>query len=136
MKKSFLQVFKNPILLVIIGLSSAVVSSCTYDKQDKSYGKNSCDTNQLSYVQIQDKFEQQCFACHTASAPSGNVAIYDYPSLNTYITNAKNIFLGSINHTTASLGLCSTWEHFLSFRVYFSGYGCRKYGSTKKRELR
>jgi hypothetical protein len=102
MKKSFLQVFKNPILLVIIGLSSAVVSSCTYDKQDKSYGKNSCDTNQLSYVQIQDKFEQQCFACHTASAPSGNVAIYDYPSLKTYITNAKNIFLGSINHTTAS----------------------------------
>jgi len=82
--------------------STSIFSSCYYDKQDELYGVNTCDTAQINYASIQSRLEQQCYACHTASAPSGNVVIYDYNSLKSYVLNSKSTLLGAVKHTTAS----------------------------------
>ncbi len=88
-----------PIFLVLITLT---FQSCYYDKADELYGEQVCDTAQVNYSGIQSKLEQQCYGCHTASAPSGNVAIYDYNSLKIFVNASKSTLLGSVKHTTAS----------------------------------
>lgn len=94
----------NTLYVVLIALVVVIIThtSCYYDKQEDLYGAQTCDTAQLGYATIQTKLEQQCYGCHTANAPSGNVAIFDYPSLKSYVLNSKNTLLGSVKHTTAS----------------------------------
>ena len=79
-----------------------IPTGCYYDKQDELYGEVTCDTSNVSYSRIKTVLEQQCYGCHTASAPSGNVAIYDYNSLIQYVQSSKSTLIGSIKHTTAS----------------------------------
>ncbi len=85
-----------------VGCLLWVVTSCTYDKQDLEYGKNTCDTSNIRYVDIQNRLETQCYGCHTESAPSGNVVMYDYNSLQTLVNKDKSTLLASIKHTYAS----------------------------------
>ena len=85
-----------------VGCLLMVFTSCTYDKQDDEYGKNTCDTSNIGYVDIQNRLETQCYGCHTESAPSGNVVMYDYNSLKTLVNTDKSTLLASINHTYAS----------------------------------
>lgn len=85
-----------------VGCLLLVFNSCTYDKQDLEYGKNNCDTANIRYVDIQNRLETQCYGCHTESAPSGNVIMYDYSSLKTLVNKDKGTLLASIKHTTAS----------------------------------
>ena len=85
-----------------VGCLLWVVTSCTYDKQDLEYGKNTCDTSSIRYVDIQNRLETQCYGCHTESAQSGNVVMYDYNSLQTLVNKDKSTLLASIKHTYAS----------------------------------
>ena len=90
------------VIIAILTLGTSLISSCNYHKQDELYGNTTCDTAQIGYTIIQNQLEQQCYACHTASAPSGNVVLYDYNSLKTYASNSKSTLLGALKHTTAS----------------------------------
>lgn len=85
-----------------VGCLLSVLTSCTCDKQDEQYGKITCDTSNVQYRDIQIRLETQCYGCHTESAPSGNVIMYDYQSLKTLVNNDKGTLLASIKHTTAS----------------------------------
>lgn len=98
----YLRSFGLLVSIVVLSLGTLLISSCNYHKQDEYYGRTTCDTAQIGYVNIQDRLEQQCYACHTASAPSGNVIIYDFNSLKTYVLNSKSTLLGAVKHTTAS----------------------------------
>lgn len=88
--------------LAFVGCFLCMFTSCTYDKHEDEYGKRSCDTSTIQYVDIQNRLETQCYGCHTESAPSGNIVMYDYSSLKTLVNNDKSTLLASIKHTTAS----------------------------------
>ena len=89
-------------LILVFSYTVSLTTGCEYDNEEDFYGKRFCDTNSVTYSALESRFEQQCFGCHMADAPSGNVAIYDYNSLKAYLNISKNTLLGSLNHTTAS----------------------------------
>lgn len=102
-----MQGYRNKLLAsacLLLSLSCTVTLStgCEHDNEEDFYGKRVCDTNSVTYSALEGRLEQQCFGCHMAAAPSGNVAIYDYNSLTSYINISKSTLLGSLNHTTAS----------------------------------
>ena len=70
-------------IVSIIGIAFFIMAfgSCYYDKGDVLYPNNTiCDTTgTLSYaVKIVPLFKQQCYGCHTGSAPSGNILMGTY----------------------------------------------------------
>jgi hypothetical protein len=96
------KIVSRVVLLWVFAYTVALTTGCKYDNEEEFYGKRICDTSLVTYTALESKFEQQCFGCHMASAPSGNVAIYDYNSLKAFVNSSPNTLLGSISHTTAS----------------------------------
>jgi hypothetical protein len=89
---------KRFVTIICVSCFVLAFGSCYYDKADVLYPTNTiCDTTgTISYaVKIVPLFQQQCYGCHTGSAPSGNVLMGTYAA-DRAIANSGRLY-GSIN---------------------------------------
>ena len=90
--------------ILIIIISTAVFSSCYYDKEELLYGganNGPCTdtTLSISYVQkVVPSLQQFCYRCHTGSFPSGSQIMGTYSADKAMGQNGK--LFGSINHSS------------------------------------
>jgi hypothetical protein len=88
----------SSILYLIIFLS-AVVTSCSYDKEELLYSNTICQNppQRVSYaLDVLPVLQQNCYSCHAVSNPPGGNMLGDY-------TNDRNLALsgkmyGAIAH--------------------------------------
>jgi hypothetical protein len=89
--------------LLIILLSTLIISSCYYDKEELLYGNSNAPctdtTTVMSYSQkVVPVLQQFCYSCHTGNFPSGNQLMGTYASDKAMAQNGK--LYGTINHST------------------------------------
>ena len=104
--------------IITILVSSLLISSCYYDKEDLLYGNSNAPctdtTTFFSYSQkVVPILRQYCYNCHSGSFPSGNQLMGTYAADKTMAQSGK--LYGSINHSSglspmpkgaAKLGSC------------------------------
>lgn len=86
-------------------LLSTTIQSCYYDNEEELYGTSSatCDTASVKYATVvKPLIDVQCATsgCHNASSASAGANLSTYTATKSYITNAKEFFVGSIKHTS------------------------------------
>lgn len=80
--------FRAFILMSVILL--ATMGSCVYENEEDLYppGSENCDTTNITYSgTVYPIIRDNCFICHTGSAPQGNIHLDDY----SYISTAARI---------------------------------------------
>jgi hypothetical protein len=87
---------KSLICICIVGtLLSA--SACYYDSEEELYGTVECNLNDITYTTaVLPIIEDNCYACHNASANFGNVTLEGHAQLKKYVDNGQ--LLGAIKH--------------------------------------
>lgn len=90
--------------MLLLG-SVAMIHGCYYDIGEDLYPASSgtsatgCDTLNSTYSgKVLTIIQNNCYSCHSGSAPSGNVNLQGYANLKTYADNGK--FIGTITHTS------------------------------------
>jgi hypothetical protein len=101
MKKKFL--ITLTVFCAILSVTS--IQSCYYDNEEELYGTSSatCDTASVKYATVvKPLIDAQCATsgCHNASTASAGANLSTYTTTKSYITNAKDFFVGSIKHTS------------------------------------
>ncbi len=84
---------------LITGIAAiALLSSCYYDNVEELYPQSpDCDTTNISYAtDIFPVIDANCIACHSGSAPSGNVSLSNYSEILAASQNGS--LLGTIKH--------------------------------------
>ncbi|MEN9686645.1 MAG: hypothetical protein RLZZ28_2431 [Bacteroidota bacterium] len=94
--------------------------ACYYDKADLLYPSTVnmvCDTSAvISYAgKIIPLFQQQCYGCHTGTAPSGNILMGTYAADKAIASNGK--LFGSISHTAGYSAMPKGGNKFTSCQI-------------------
>lgn len=84
---------------------ATTVQSCYYDNEEYLYRSSSttCDTTSAKFATfVSPIIASQCATsgCHNASSASAGADLSSYAKIKSYITNNKDLFLGSINYTS------------------------------------
>ncbi len=93
---------KSTLFLLILIISTSIISSCYYDKEDLLYGNSTAPctdtTSNISYNQyVVPLLRQYCYNCHTGSFPSGGILMGTYVTDKAIGQNGR--LYGSINHS-------------------------------------
>ena len=88
--------------LLIIAITVSVTSGCYYDITEELYpalaiDTTVCDTTNATYSKVLPIIQNNCYSCHTGSAPSGNVNLDGHLNLKVYAANGK--LMATINHS-------------------------------------
>jgi uncharacterized membrane protein len=85
---------------LLLCVSSFLFTGCYYDIQEELHPSATgqlCDTTAVTYaVQITNILQTNCVGCHSASSPSGNIALDTYNGVKTVAENGR--LVGSIDH--------------------------------------
>ncbi len=101
MKKTFFITF---IILCSIFLSTTI-QGCYTDNEEELYGTTTtitCDTTGVKFsTNVLPIMTAQCATsgCHNAATASAGANLSGYVTIKSYITNGKDLFIGSIKHT-------------------------------------
>ncbi len=84
---------------------SISIQSCYNDNEEDLYGSSTtiCDTAIGTYTKnVLPILNAQCATtgCHNATTASAGANLSGYATTKSYITNKKNLFIGSIKHTS------------------------------------
>ena len=83
-------------LIAVTVFFLALLSSCTYNKEELLY-TNSCDTSNVKYsVQVLNILTTNCIGCHSGAGASGGIRLDDYTSVRASAMSGR--LLGSIAH--------------------------------------
>ncbi len=88
-------------LLMLLG-STIMIHGCYYDVGEELYpatniSSANCDTSNATYSsKVLSIIQNNCYSCHSGSAPSGNVNLQGYANLKIYVNNGK--LMGTITH--------------------------------------
>jgi len=87
-----------PNTLILLALLALLFEGCYYDVEDELYPSNGvCDTVDVTYLgTIAPLLNQNCNACHSGSAPSGNIDLSNYTNVKLKAENGS--LYGSMNH--------------------------------------
>jgi hypothetical protein len=78
-------------------LCLALLSSCTYNKEELLYN-NTCDTSNVKYsVQIVNTIAANCLGCHTGASAPGGIMLDTYTDVRTAAMSGR--LLGAITHS-------------------------------------
>lgn len=91
---------KKTFFILAILVSTSLISSCYYDKEDLLYGSSAnCDTTVTATYSttIAPILTASCNGCHSTASPSGNIALDNYAAVKAQVTNGK--LIGSISHS-------------------------------------
>ena len=84
-------------LISVTILCLALLSSCTYNKEELLYN-NSCDTSNVKYsVQIVNTIAANCLGCHTGASAPGGIMLDTYTDVRTVAMSGR--LLGAITHS-------------------------------------
>ena len=76
---------------------SALLSSCTYNKEELLYN-NACDTSNVKYsVQIVHTLNANCTGCHAGATASGGILLDNYTNVRALALSGR--LLGAITHS-------------------------------------
>ena len=81
-----------------------IISSCTYYNEEELFPNEVCDTSNITYtIDILPIFEQNCYSCHSSSAPViyGNFNLEDFSNIQREIDNGN--LLRNIKHDPAGI---------------------------------
>ena len=79
-------------------LCLALLSSCTYNKEELLYN-NTCDTSNVKYsVQIVNTIAANCLGCHTGASAPGGIMLDTYADVRTVAMSGR--LLGAITHSS------------------------------------
>jgi Cytochrome C oxidase, cbb3-type, subunit III len=85
----------KPIPVTLLFL--ALLSSCTYNKEELLYN-NTCDTSNVKYsVHVVNTLASNCVSCHTGASASGGVMLDNYTNVRAVAMSGK--LLGAITHS-------------------------------------
>ena len=90
--------------LMLLLCSIIMIQGCYYDIGEELYpatggGSANCDTSNATYSgKVLTIIQNNCYSCHTGSAPSGNVNLQGYANLKTFADNGK--LIGTITHSS------------------------------------
>ena len=90
---------KKIITYSITSLGIILSSGCYYDVAEELYPASDtfCDTTNITYsLKVLPVIQDNCYSCHSGSAPSGNVGLDSYTKLKTQADNGK--LIGTISH--------------------------------------
>jgi Cytochrome C oxidase, cbb3-type, subunit III len=83
------------ILVTLLGI--ALLSSCTYNKEELLYN-NTCDTSNVKFsVQVTNTIAANCISCHSGASASGGIMLDDFSKVRAVAASGK--LLGSITHS-------------------------------------
>lgn len=84
--------------LMILGLITVGMNSCSYDNEVELYPQAvECDTLNVGYSQtIASIMSANCNECHSGAAPSGNIVTDNYDDLKIIADNGR--LWGAVNH--------------------------------------
>src|SRR5574339_445710 len=88
------KIIPYPILL----LTAIFLGGCYYDVSQELYPSETfCDTTNITYAgKILPLIQDNCYSCHSGSAPSGNINLDSYTGVKAQATNGK--LIGTISH--------------------------------------
>jgi uncharacterized membrane protein len=83
-------------IIYVVGIVILVtISSCYNDVEEELYpttgNPTQCDTSNATYTTVQSILQNNCYSCHSGSAPSGNVNLEGYANVKSYADNGKLI---------------------------------------------
>ena len=87
--------------IIVLVVSIGFLNSCYYDKSDKLYPSNSCDTVKMTYTQnIKPIIQTNCLdkGCHTSSNASGSIELETYAGVN--MVNINNALINSLKYVS------------------------------------
>jgi uncharacterized membrane protein len=90
-------------LFAFIFAAMSILNSCYYDNEEELYQNiqtAQCDTTNVTYSgTIAPIIQQNCYTCHSTTAPSGGVVLDTYTGVAASAANGLSSRLwGSINH--------------------------------------
>lgn len=90
-------------LYIFIIISSLLISSCYYDKEELLYGNSNAPCNDTSTVfsytqKVVPILRQYCYSCHSGNFPSGNQLMGNYVADKAMAQSGK--LYGTINHAS------------------------------------
>jgi hypothetical protein len=75
----------------------ALLSSCTYNKEELLYS-NACDTSNVKYsVQVVNTLNANCTGCHAGVTASGGIMLDNYTNVRNMAISGR--LLGAITHS-------------------------------------
>lgn len=79
-------------------ISMFILNSCYYDNVEDLYPQPpACDTSSVTFAgDVMPIINANCFACHSGSAPSGNVKLETYDNIVASVNNGG--LMGTIRH--------------------------------------
>ena len=84
-------------LIFVILFCLALLSSCTYNKEELLYN-NACDTSNVKYsVQIVNTLNANCTGCHAGATASGGILLDNYTNVRAMALSGR--LLGAIMHS-------------------------------------
>lgn len=87
---------KQTALLIILAMLTGL-QACYYDVESELYPNETCVTENMSFAQdIQPIFAAQCNACHSTSAPLGNVVLDTWTGTRQQVDAGR--LMGAIRH--------------------------------------
>lgn len=91
------------LFLSILIFLLALLSSCTYNKEELLYN-NACDTSNVKYsVQVQNTLAANCISCHAGATAEGGIKLDDYTSVRAAAISGR--LLGAISHAPGYRGM-------------------------------
>lgn len=82
--------------IVVPWILLALLSSCTYHKEELLYNTG-CDTSNVKYsVQVQNTLTANCTSCHTGTGAAGAVVLDDFSSVRAAAISGR--LLGAVTH--------------------------------------
>jgi hypothetical protein len=88
-------------LTTVLSFMMMTLAGCYYDVEEELYpaGTLACDTTNVTYAtSIEPILQNNCYSCHTGSAPSGNINLLGYSNVKMYADNGS--LLGAITHAS------------------------------------
>jgi len=92
---------KNLITYMIASLTVIFLSGCYYDVAEELYPPSDtfCDTTNITYsAKVLPLIQNNCYSCHSGSAPSANVSLDSYAGVKAQADNGK--LIGTISHAS------------------------------------
>jgi mono/diheme cytochrome c family protein len=88
---------------VFILIFLALLSSCTYNKEELLYNTG-CDTSNVQYsVQVRNTLTANCTSCHAGTGAAGGLLLDDFSSVRAAAISGR--LLGAITHAPGYRGM-------------------------------
>lgn len=72
-------------------------SSCVSNVEEELYPPDDCDTVSVTYsLVVEPIIANNCYACHSALAPTSGIPLEGYPNLKAQVDNER--LIGAIRH--------------------------------------